>query len=59
MQKEAAFAASCAPLEHPMVAERVLYTTILAFHFVVEVRLHVHDVGCWIELTEVSIVEHF
>ena len=59
MQKEAACAASCAPLEHPVVAQRVLNTLILALDLVVKVGLHVDDVGGWIECAEVSIVEHF
>ena len=42
-----------------MVAERVLNTAILAFHLVVEVGVHIHDVGCWIKGTEVSIAENF
>ena len=42
-----------------MVAKRVLNTLILALNLVVEVGLHVHDVGGWIECAEVSIVEHF
>ena len=42
-----------------MVAEWVLNTAILAFHLVVEVRIHVHDVGGWIEGTEVARVEDF
>ena len=59
LQKEAAGASSCAPLEHPVVAEWVLNTLVLALNLVVEVGLHVHDVGGWIESAEVSIVEHF
>ena len=59
LEKEAASPASCSLLEHPMVAERVLNTVILAFHLVLEVKLQVHYVGCWIKGTEVSIVEHF
>ena len=59
LQKEAAGASSCAPLEHPVVAEWVLNTLVLALNLVVEVGLHVHDVGGWIECAEVSIVEHF
>ena len=42
-----------------MMTERLLNTAILAFHLVVQVRLHVDDVGCWTEFTEVSIVEYF
>ena len=46
-------------MEHPVVAEWVLNTLVLALNLVVQVGLHVDDVGGWIECAEVSIVEHF
>ena len=58
-EKEAASPASCSLVEHPMVAASVLNTAILAFHLIVKVGVHVHNVGWWIQRTEVSIVEHF